>query len=176
MDMGLSWLDEVVYWMLPPNSRYVLYPCEVSANNKAHWLALSSPGETRLSSTPWIKSRVFLFTCTHQLSLLLSGKLTQPFCLHELIVRHTLPNAEEKYLGLAGLTEYSWYQMIILAAVPCKLPGPCHAVTKLICRCPMARSVLQIHLARPWRKDRFWPTSNLIPLVRPHFHRPPQPS
>lgn len=31
----------------------------------------------------------------------------------------------------------------------------------------MARGVLQIHLARPRRKDRFWPTSNFIPLVRP---------
>jgi hypothetical protein len=38
--------------------------------------------------------------------------------------RHTLPNATELYPGLAGLTEYTWYQMIILAAVPCKYQLP----------------------------------------------------
>jgi len=31
----------------------------------------------------------------------------------------------------------------------------------------MARGVLQIHLARSWRENRVWSTTNFVPLVRP---------
>lgn len=34
--------------------------------------------------------------------------------------RHVLPNTHERYPGLAHLNDYSWWQMILIAAVPCK--------------------------------------------------------
>ena len=125
-------LDLLWIWVFPGSTKlfigcYLLtlgmfcYLWWAGANEKAHWLVPSSPGAIRSSSTLWIKSPVYSSTCTHLWSSLLSGKSTSSH-LNELIVRHTLPNVEEKYPGLAGLAEYTWYQMIILAAVPCKLP------------------------------------------------------
>jgi hypothetical protein len=62
--------------------------------------------------------------------------------LVELIDSHTLPNAEIRYPGLAGLKDYTWYQMIILAAVPCELKLFLSR-NQLTTRCPVAKRVLQ---------------------------------